>query len=197
MKSLENKQNNIMNTKSTLLTAAAGVLLLAGRCQTVQALSYTGDATLVNGGTSFVVDSTALSLGGGNWSYTYDFTAPTTANEPDAFDVYFNTALAGTLSAFAGAPHNVEAGDVQFLYAGGITSGTAYSVSFDSTVAPVVGYAAAFDGGEWGGAGPGGTSFGVEVPNALPPAVPDGGLTITLLGGSLMGLQALRRKLAR
>ena len=185
-----------MNTKSTLLAAAAGVLLLAGRCQSVHATTYTGDATLVNGGTSFVVDSTAASIAGG-WSYTYDFTAPSTANEPDAFDVYFNTALAGTLSAFAGAPHNVEAGDVQFLYAGGITSGTAYSVSFDSTVAPVVGYAAAFDGGEWGGAGPGGTSFGVEVPNALPPAVPDGGLTITLLGGSLMGLQALRRKLAR
>ena len=186
-----------MNTKSTLLTAAAGVLLLAGRCQTVQALSYTGDATLVNGGTSFVVDSTALSLGGGNWSYTYDFTAPTTANPIDAFDVYFNTASAGTLSAFNGA-HNVQAGDIQYLFPGGTTAGTAYTVSFDSTVAPIVGYSAAFDGGEWGtSGGPGGESYGVEVPNAPPPNVPDGGLTITLLGGSLMVLQALRRKLAR
>lgn len=183
-----------MNTKSTLLAAVAGVLLLAGRCQSVHATTYTGDATLVNGGTSFVVDSTAASIAGG-WSYTYDFTAPSTANEPDAFDVYFNTASAGTLSAFNGA-HNVQAGDIQYLFPGGTE--VAESVSFDSTVAPIVGYTAAFDGGEWGtSGGPGGESYGVEVPNAPPPNVPDGGLTITLLGGSLMVLQALRRKLAR
>jgi hypothetical protein len=50
----------------------------------------------------------------------------------------------------------------------------------------------------WGGSSPDSSIFNVEsYGNATftdPPSAPDGGMTVGLLGGSLLGLQAMRRK---
>jgi hypothetical protein len=70
--------------------------------------------------------------------------------------------------------------------------------TFLSPYSPVWGYATANDNGPFSDIGtfhsPTLTDSGVVVPNA--PAVPDGGLTLALLGVSLVGIQALRRKMA-
>ena len=74
------------------------------------------------------------------------------------------------------------------------------TLSYDSPYLPIYGYATSLDdytwsdGGSAGVAGGNGLDNGVVVPNE-PPVTPDGGLTVTLLGGALLGLGALRRKL--
>jgi hypothetical protein len=190
MKSLENKQNNIMKTKSTMLAAGAGALLVAALCQTAQANSSSATLTELSiPANSFTVNSTAT-LVAGLWDYTYTFTPPSVL---DALSIYFNTAAGAPITAVS-AGGVILPGEIEWLFAPG---GGPETLSFDSPIAPIIGYAAGFNGGEWGTLGnPNEASYGVEVPNAVP-TVPDGGLTLALLGGSLVGLQALRRKLAR
>ncbi|HUD46431.1 MAG TPA: hypothetical protein VMR33_06355 [Candidatus Baltobacteraceae bacterium] len=188
-----------MKTQSTMLAATAGAILVAGLCQTAQA-NLIGDTTLHNGGNTIVVDSSAvLQTSGpetGDYLYTYSFNDAIAAGLA-SYTVYFPTATAGVFGV-AGATtdpitfDSINNGDVnwEFNNAGPYTGG-AESVWFYSPLAPALGDTSGQDGGLWGN-GTGAVQFGVVVPN-----VPDGGMTMTLLGGSLMVLQALRRKLAR
>jgi len=72
-----------------------------------------------------------------------------------------------------------------------LTDGAA--VYFDSPDQPTLGYGSGQDGGLWG-ANPSGNAYGVVVP-ALP-NVPDGGYSLSLLGGAFLGMGVLRRKLS-
>ena len=79
-------------------------------------------------------------------------------------------------------------------------AGVTLTFSFVSPYAPTWGYASALDdyswtdGGSSGTAGGNGLDLGVAVPNT-PASTPDGGLTAALMGGAILGLGALRRKL--
>lgn len=199
MKSLENKQNNIMKTKSTMLAATAGAVLVAGLCQTAQA-NLIGDTTLVNGANTIAVDSSAvLQTSGpetGDYLYTYSFN-DAVAKGLASYTVYFPTAGAGVLGVGGAVADpitfdSINTADVNWEFNNaGIYVGGAETVWFYSPEAPQLGNNSGQDGGLWGN-GTGGEEYGVVVPG-----VPDGGLTMALLGGSLIGLQALRRKLAR
>jgi hypothetical protein len=204
MKSLENQQKNIMQTKSTLILLLAGAMAVTANATPSIGVSYAstevgvagsgfGGSTPANFGiTSEAVDTHTTS--GGLEVYEYEYTLPNLTSDPlSVFDVRFDSLIAGLVGV------NGTAND------GGFIAGTKFSMDwitpgpgivtldFLSTATPIIGQADAQDSGQW-------QDQDVVVPNAPippPPSTPDGGLTITLLGGSLMGLQALRRILAR
>jgi hypothetical protein len=151
---------------------------------------------------SFTVTSKVLTYNGvgpnlGKYEYTYTIsTIPAGQGLADEFEV---SPVAGVVS-FVGAPTPVgwtpsdAAGVINWnspvvgvtpvlLPLGGLTYG------FFSPLPPANGGAGAEDGTSWTDNKPG--DPGVNVPGA----VPDGGLTASLLGGGLLGLAALRRKI--
>ena len=134
----------------------------------------------------------------GDYEYVYVFNDKA-AGGFSAFSVYFQTVNAGVTGIDQGPdfsvkdaiayPPQINTGvqpGVQWGFLnGGDTLGGVEDVDFYSPIPPTIGSASGQDGGIW-------YSGDVVVPN-----VPDCGLTMTLLGGSFLGLQALRRKLAR
>jgi hypothetical protein len=176
-----------MKIKS-ILTATSAVLLATGfLCQTAKA-NLTGDVTLYNNaGGTFTVDSSATFDSVNNYYY-YSYVYSGAPNNLASLSVYFTTLTAGVVAPGGGTAFNIYPGDVNWTINDGLTSDT---LSFWSPLAPTLGNTEALDGGSWGN-GTGGEQYGVVVPNTN---VPDNGLTMSLLGGTLLGLGALRRKL--
>jgi hypothetical protein len=189
-------------TKSILVSAVMLAGLTVNLTANAALLPLTDyNATLVNGANSFTLTSYYYTLTSGPYSgdyaYVYQF-----SGAPDALSalsVYFSTAgtyVAGSLSASGlTAPGALSAtgansSDVYWQFSPNTTGAT---LTFASTLPAILGDASAQDGGLWGN-GTGGTAYGVVIPD--PPTVPDGSLTMTLLGGTLVGLGALRRKLS-
>ena len=143
---------------------------------------------------TFTVTSTVFSDGvaGDPAEYEYKYTVSATAPSVDQFSV-------------EGIIHSFELGIQNPAGFTGVLTGTevnwntpttvpATETSLDNLVftltspyGPESGNAGAQDSATWSDIG----SVGVNVPGNLP----DGGLTMTLLGGTLLGLGALRRKL--
>lgn len=150
---------------------------------------YTGD--------SFIADSQVLAPHtGGNTSseymYYYQFGEGNHPSPPVPItdvSVYFDNSLGLADTAQGGIFQNITPTDVEWQFGSGLSTG---SFNFLSPYAPTLGYMSAHDGGLWGAVG-GGNQFGVVVPMA--PTIPDSATTLSLLGGALVGLGALRRKI--
>jgi hypothetical protein len=188
-------------TKLKLAATAATLLVTGFLSQTATAnVITTGtvyDATLTaqagpEMGSSFVAESICLAPGATfnpsatEYYYYYQFGvnyAPPPVPIASA-SVFFATGPAGANSP-GGAPAYISADEINWQFGAGLSVGDFYYLS---PIAPTLGYISALDGGLWGGPS-GGNAFGVVVPN-----VPDSGMTISLLGGALVGIGALRRK---
>jgi hypothetical protein len=103
------------------------------------------------------------------------------------FDVYSTTvgmgitAVTGNGTGYIG--DSIASSHIDWSWSGTQQTGTD-TVSFESPIPPVLGSAGALDGTAYA------ETYGVWTPN-----VPDGGLTVALLGGALFGLQMFRRKM--
>jgi hypothetical protein len=183
----------------------AGAVLATTGAQAVGNLTEDISVTVGSGtGDEIAVVSSVSALGAviaGDYTYTYALTQVAGSGGIDAFTVY---SLGNPFTSLA----VTGVTDPNSNWSGGVNGGhVAWSVnlnpvvdqalplsfSYSSPDGPVEnGYAGAADGGTYA---PGTLSSSNEiwVPNL--PAVPDGGLTVTLLGGALLGLGALRRKI--
>ena len=152
----------------------------------------------------------SVNLTGSTYTYSYTINNPAgdmilggqNAGNPEiaeSFQLNFNTALEYIPgSATSTAPGWTAAADldingngltwVQLL----ITNGFSQTVTFQPPYGPVLGAANASDASPpapWSSLSPNGQL----VPIPQPLGVPDGGMTVALLGGSLMALGAIRR----
>ena len=144
-------------------------------------------------GDTILVTSTVSTTTGG-YTYDYSLSVPaggSTETGVDAYTVYSWSSLAGlgiadlnATSPFSGGVNTTHVSWSDGLVDEPLT----LDFNFFSPDAPTQGYSAALDDATYNA-----TAGAVYVPTL--PAVPDGGLTMTLLGGSLLGLGALRRKL--
>lgn len=207
-----------MKTLVQPILIAAGLALVA---TAAQANPSTPDlATLYNStevgisgaakGNNFVISSEVTYLAG-TYTYTYNVTASGAAlplTGIDAFTVYLLSGIAtfnlNQPSGWGVGVQNVNNVDWTTSQHGDTTTSTQFS--YQSFYAPIWGWAASQNSGQWndydafaaadyasGNTG----DTGVVIPNTPPPPpVPDGGLTLALLGVSLVGIQALRRRLA-
>jgi len=162
----------------------------------------------------YISVATEVDLTAGVYTYTYTLTTagtPADSKTPvdiDSFTVGTGGLITGTVNAGSITATPTTFGGV---FSGNEVSwanvppgvnypvpatGSGLSFSFTSPDAPIAAYSGALDNssyvdGDFSGQVPSGDD--VLVPGA--PAVPDGGLTVALLGGSLLGLQMIRRKL--
>jgi len=207
-----NKGN--MKNKFNTLSLLAGVLVLGLYAIPATALPITGESELGSfttpGANPVFVDWTVAAVGA-NYQYSYEVENPTTPVGPNHFTVQFDTSTlvgvptfaAGTIVAGGegyapgGLPFFVATfsatsvtWDFSHLAAG---QETAFIMTFISTLPPVLGVAHADDTtppSPWSSLAVGGQLVPV-------PGVPDGGLTMSLLGFALVGVEGLRRKLRK
>ena len=173
--------------KYTAIIAAVAAMAL---CLTAKANTVTLPGTGVGSAYSLQVVSTTSVPVSGQYTYTYVVSPLATGSQYDEVSIYFPTALAGVNTetetanggGTASATSPIPSYDVNFRWS--LEQGVANTVTFQSPLRPVLGSAGALDNTAYA------ETFGVWVPN-----VPDGGLTVALLGGALVGLQMLRRKL--
>jgi hypothetical protein len=184
------RQSEQMNTKTKFnLAASAAALLATGfLCQTAKAqdpyLNVTEWATLKQDSNPDLlvgVGSIAEPYGGGYEYYYAFFNAPV-----DLTELSILGTTPGISSPLGGTSVNITPGVVTWTF--GATE-TISGFEFFSPYAPTLGDAEGVgaDGQSWG------PDYGIVVPD--PPSVPDGGLTISLLSGALLGLGSLRRKI--
>ena len=175
-----------MKRHSVIIAAIAALAL----CSTAKANTITLPGTGTGSGYSLQVVSTTSGPVSGQYTYTYVVSPLAAGSQYDEVSIYFPTALAGvnTLTATAngggtaGATSPIPSYDVNFRWS--LEQGVANTVTFQSPLRPVLGSVGALDSTAYA------ETYGVWVPN-----VPDGGLTVALLGGALVGLQLFRRKL--
>jgi len=110
----------------------------------------------------------------------------------NGFDV---TGVNTILSLNPGFSHNSTFLTDGFIAWNGALTRGPEDFSFLSPYAPIAGNAFAQDGKQYLTAPAGSANSLVPNPPAPSPSVPDGGLTIALMGGSLVALAGLRRKL--
>jgi hypothetical protein len=189
-----NKQN--MKTLLKTVLIACGAALTASVAQAVPNLSDVLTSPSGTPSTFTVVSSVSAGSGiyTGDYQYTYTISASAPlANNFTVEDVYA-APISGsilvdgvtTTGGFTGG-YNPVVDNVNWSQSGsGVASLDSLSFTFDSPLPPTIGSAVADDGSSWNDNG----STGVYVPNT-----PDGGMTMTLLGGAFLGLSALRRKL--
>ena len=160
-------------------------------------------ATLKNShtGKTITVDSSAV-FGGGVWTYTYDLTGThplsidgftiDAAGDLGGAGIVIPAGPAGTGPSGPGIFQGTQNGSEVTWDSTLLSNGKAGDLyvplvfTFTSTQPPANGYGSALDGGAYDDTGNN---------NVVVPQVPDGGLTVSLLGGALLGLGALRRKL--
>lgn len=210
-----------MKTLVQPILIAAGLALVATAAQanpSTPALGATYLSTMYGqppiGGNNFVISSEVTQPGGVGTPFYYfynvaDSSSALTGRGISAFTVYL---LSGIATFAENAPGIWGTGVQNVNNVNWTTSGTtgdsatSVTFSFESYFEPIWGYGNSQDAGQWndynaystatyGANGP--TDTGIAVPNTPPPPpVPDGGLTVALLGVSLVGIQVLRRKLA-
>jgi hypothetical protein len=183
------KTDKIMKKSFKTILAATAAVVLTSSLSQVALANLNGNASLVNGAQNFTVASTATLESTGTYSgdYQYQYVFSGAPSALSSLSVYFNTTPANPVGITGSNDgSNLSSGAVNWLFSPGVTGAT---LDFYTPIAPTLGDISAQDGGLWGN-GSGGEAFGVVVPN-----IPDGGLTVALLGGALFGLQMFRRKL--
>lgn len=183
-------------TKSitTVVALLAGLSCVTARAGLTPVTDYAATITAIAGvdtGDTFTLNSNFTPTTGG-YIYQYWFSgSPAALN---SISVYFTTSVglpssinsAGLTPSTDTFTTGIAADDVNWNFSPGATG--AADLSFFSAAAPELGTAGAIDGGTWFGSG-------VVVPTTPYNSVPDGGMTISLMGGALLGLGGLRRKL--
>jgi hypothetical protein len=178
-----------MKTLMKSILAAGGVALAA----TVAQANPTSDVGVISFGSANITVYSTVTQVGSLYQYAYWLQASPTSTGLDAFSIYAANSLTGSPAniLFGVNPANwngvINGSHVDFDTAPGIGDLPVNNDTFifTSPLPPVVGTAAGLDDGAYVE-----TSGSVLVPN-----IPDGGLTISLLGGTLLGLGALRRKI--
>ena len=183
-----------MKKYTAVLAALAAIMLTLGLSQSALANNLSGSTTLYGTPGHFTVSSTATLQTGGTYNndykYDYQFNAVPGGQGLISLTVYFynlgNVDL--TTGYGGGSTGGYLNGGVNWTFNNpGILSG---EVWFYSPISPGFGGITAQDGGTWNSGSGNAPAYGIVVPG-----VPDGGLTVALLGGALVGLQVLRRKL--
>jgi hypothetical protein len=204
----ESKSRKRNEMKKLFTVILLGCALLQAR--TASAISGTSALTSSFTPGSFVwVDWDVTSLGGGFYQYLYQVENPGNVSGPETFTLTFDTSLLAAAPFFLGG--NILAGpelpfgpsvplpgtsvtptDVTWNFTA-VTLGTqqAYVMGFVATGFPHLGNGLTADSippSPW-------TTLGPDADKLPIPGVPDGGLTLALLGFALVGVEGLRRKL--
>jgi len=206
MKNMKNMKRQI-GTVGALTSSAlllAGVLSQTAQANTISpgpiVLGTPGSsvmATPYGPVTDYLTANWEVTLSAGVYTYLYDVSNPIT--DTDTVDSYIVTVPSVDViggSAAGGTSATVGPTGVTWTFPPVGLGGTSALLSFKSLLPPVYGAANAADSAPpspWSTLALGGTP--VPVPGTL--TVPDGGLTVALLGGSLIALQALNRKKVR
>jgi hypothetical protein len=181
--------NKNMNkiSKTILAVAAVGALSLTAKANLIDTITGSGSAT--PGSLLTITSYTPTPIGGGYDEYEYSFVVTkgtyTGLLTPvvGSFSVNFMTGPFDVINVTGGQSSQIQMFDVNWQFNPETTTATV-SVSFDALGHPVEGTAQAQDSTSYAATG-----------YVWVPGVPDGGLTVALLGGSLVALQAFRRKL--
>jgi hypothetical protein len=171
------------NILKTVAITAAAILATSA----AQAVTDTG--VITGGSSAITVDSTAT-FSGGLWTYTYDLVLVGTQSSSGLLSFTVHDPYAGSLAGatVTGNPGTFTGGvgatevvwndsDLVDYILGGY--------SFTSPYAPATGTASGNDN----------TGYTETSGSVLVPNTPDGGLTASLLGGALLGLGVIRRKI--
>ncbi len=177
-----------MKKYSAMLAAVAAVAL----CFSAQAITYSPLTVTITGvgGTSpgaiLDITSTVATITGG-YDYSYAVTVPSipAGVTLGSVSVYFDTGLATVSTITGGTGFDLNPGNVEWLFSPETPAGT-YTLSFDSPDAPGYGQVGGYDTTSWPNTG------GVYVPN-----VPDGGLTLAMVGCVFMGIAGIRSRLGK
>jgi len=179
------------NPFKLILMASAAVLATS----VAQANTWTDTATLSDVKQSFTV-TTTVTESAGVYTYTYVAALPVPSTKAlglDSFTVFADDVLgaitAVTLPAtgWTSTVNPDPYDNVSWDSTGSHIINIPLTFQFTSPDAPEFGYAGALDGGTYNE-----TSGSVLVPMA----VPDGGLTVALLGGALAAMTLIRRRVA-
>jgi hypothetical protein len=203
MKNMKNMKSYLKPMGGLALGAVAFTGLL---CQPAQAVLIEAGAsllpsfhpTLIAPAQTLTVDW-SVTLVGGVYTYSYQIMNPITDNDTvDILNVNANQAYVTSAHGGVGTPVIDASGVTWSLSASSGANapvppgGTSPVLTYTSPDGPVLGTAGAQDSSPpspWGTLAPGGNP--VPVPGIT---VPDGGLTVALLGGSLIALQAFNRR---
>ncbi len=201
--------------KTLVIVAVAGFICQqAGATPTpVPDTVYNSTEVRLNGTApppSFPITSEAVYETSGPYNGEFEYTYKLLSATPDisgftVFDVQNGGSIVDVTGTgqFSGMEHTTHVSWTEF--GGGDDNGGAVTLTFISPYAPIWGYSSTMDAEQWSDGGitavPGGDDivgdYGVVVPGDSRPGspVPDGGLTVSLLGGALLVLGAFRRKL--
>ena len=203
-----------MKILKTIAGLAAGVAACALLCQPTFAANTildSGSATLPSANTAgfdvmvnYEVDSAGTIPGGaaipaGDYLYTYTVHNGGPANQPgevnlDFLSVSFNATSLGSVVNPGNTAH-LDVSSAQWFFGALGLYANSGELWFVSTYPPTKNNA---DASDLVPPSPFASGGQVDVPNAPPPpTTPDGGMTLSLLGFALMGVEGLRRKLAK
>jgi hypothetical protein len=200
-----------MKTNMKLKLAATAAAVLATGLLSQSAKANSGTATLTEltlgseYGETFVLRSSEMQVGPNDYFYQYDFGVSTDPAKPgpnvplSGLTVLFDTldttpTGASGVNVHTGNNASIQTttsvtGEINWSFNTTLDNGSTEEImSFTSPDGPGLGQAAALNGGSWLE-----TSGTVVVP--VPPSVPDTATTLSLLGGAIVGLGALRRKI--
>jgi hypothetical protein len=185
----------------TKLTMLVGAVIASAVCvQQAQATLVESGSSALNTFVGADAPQDNLSV---NWSvtlsgstYTYSYTVVNPSSDSDYVDSYnvtFNTVAPGAYIASSATGGIIAPAVASSSITWDITQllpGTSTTVTYESLLPPTLGNDNASDAvppSPWASTAPGGQLVPI-------PTIPDGGLTVALLGGSLVALQAVRRK---
>jgi hypothetical protein len=188
------KDKNMKKSMLATLTVAGACALIAFAPKAqATIITVATDSDLLSatgtGATITVASTVTQDTSTGIYTYTYALTDGT-QDLIDAFSVYFNTVPAGAvLTVTGGTSSRVPQFDVAWTFNPEVNP-TGVIVSFTSDLAPTTGFAAALDNDSWGG-----SSGALQVGTVDIPHVPDGGLTLAMIGCVFMGIAGIRSRL--
>jgi len=186
-----------MKMKIVISVLSVGLCAFAAQANSILGTVFTSTELPLGGNPdpSFTIQSEVTALGGGEYLYQYFSPSPGTYNNVtgiDDFTVYFASAVTSSIFAEnSPSPFSwgISSGHVTWTATGDTTASETFS--FESPLPPTWGYANALDDGNWSDQN-NGLDLGVLVPG-----VPDGGLTVALLGGALTAMVLVRSKVGK
>ena len=171
---------------ATAPSAMANIITVATATDDLQASSAGHADITVN---STVTQDTVT----GKYTYSYAL-SDGGVDTMNTFSAYFNTGapnaiIAGTIGG--SDSYLVSSFDISWQWANDVLV-SGQNVSFQSWLPPSHGSAAVLDNAAWGGSG-----FGLQVGYIDVPNIPDGGLTMAMVGCVFVGIAGIRYRLGK